>query len=144
MLLLCTAVTYGQRRRAGAAAPSPAQLSSIKVFPYDRMHDAFGDEITDLESDHLNEIDNSYMVKVEVSGKAGDYTGRQAIVTVREGSKLLITRNTLVGILNENGKYFVPIWIYGPLCSPTTIEARLTGPGKPSTMTKKINFACGE
>ena len=142
LLVIFGTSAHGQRRKPAAA--SPAQLSSIKVIPYDRMHDTFSDEITDLESDHLNQIDNSYLVKIEVTGKAGDFSSRQVVVTVREGNKLLLTRNTLVGIFNTDGKYFVPVWIYGPLCSPTTIEARLTGPGKPSTLRKKINFFCGE
>jgi hypothetical protein len=143
LLVIFGTAADGQRRKAAAAA-SPAQLSKIKVIPYDRMQDTFSDEITDLESDHLNQIDNSYLVKIEVSGKAGDYSSRLVVVTVREGNKLLLTRSTMVGILNDNGKYFIPVWIYGPLCSPTTIEARLTGQSKISTLKKKINFQCGE
>src|SRR5918911_4485543 len=87
LILICSAATYGQRRGPGTAT-SPSALSSIKVIPYDRMHDTFADEITDPESDHLNLIDNSYLVKVEVTGKAGDYVNRQVNVTVREGGKL--------------------------------------------------------
>jgi len=144
LLFICGTAAYGQRRRGRGADSSTAQLTEIKVIPYDRMHDAFSDEITDPESDHLNQIDNSYLVKIEVSGKAGDYANRRVLVTVREGNRLLLTQNMMVGILNDNGKYFIPIWIYGPLCSPTTITATLTGQGKPSTLKKKINFQCGE
>jgi hypothetical protein len=50
----------------------------------------------------------------------------------------------MVGIFNENGKYFVPVWIYMSPCSPTVIQATLIGQKPISTITKRLLFACGE
>jgi hypothetical protein len=116
----------------------------MKIIPYHRSSDTFADDIADSQDEHLNELDLSFLVKVEVSGKAGEYSDRNVVITVREGSKLIVNTNTMVGIYNENGKYYVPAWIYGPLCSPITVEARLTGQRQPSTIRKTLKFQCGE
>jgi hypothetical protein len=143
LLAICTTAAYAQRRRA-AAANAPSEITGMKVIPYDRTSDTFSDDIADSSDERLNELDLSFLVKVEVSGKAGEYADRNVEVTVREGNKLILTRTTMVGIFNQNGKYFVPFWIYGPLCQPTVIQATLTGQRRPSTIRKKLNFQCGE
>jgi hypothetical protein len=142
LLIICGTVAYGQKRKESSASPST--LSEMKILPYDRMSDTFSEDISNSQDGHLNEIDQSYLVKVIVSGKAGDYSNRQVEITVREGNKLLVTRTTLVGIFNETGKYFIPVWIYGPLCQPTVIQATLLGQRQPSTIRKRLNFECGE
>lgn len=142
MVVVCAAVAYGQGQ--GAAAGSPSTLTGMKILPYNRGSDSFADDIADSQEERLNEIDLSFLVKVEVSGKAGEYAGRNVVVTVHEGKKLILTRDTMVGIFNENGKYYVPVWIYGPLCQPTTIEAKIVGQKEPSTIKKTLKFQCGE
>ena len=131
-----------QRRRG--EAPPAAKITGMKILPYNRMSDSFGEDILESEQGGFNELDLSFLVKVEVTGKAGEFSARQVIVTVVEGGKQILLRNQMLGIYNENGKYFAIAWIYGPLCSSTTITARLTGPGPVSTIKKKIEFQCGE
>lgn len=143
LLVICGAGAYGQRRKA-AAASSASKITGIKVIPYDRTSDTFSDDIADSKDERLNEIDLSFLVKVEVSGKAGDYAGRNVEVTVREGNKLLLSRITMLGIFNQQGKYYVPVWIYGPLCQPTTIQATVQGQRPASTIKKTLQFQCGE
>ena len=142
LLVICAAGAYGQRRKA--AASSASKITGIKVIPYNRMSDTFSDDIADSKDERLNELDLSFLVKVEVSGKAGDYAGRNVEVTVREGNKLLLSRITMLGIFNEQGKYYVPVWIYGPLCQPTTIQATVQGQRPASTIKKTLQFQCGE
>jgi hypothetical protein len=149
MLAVCATIAYGQkptgqRRRGAKTSASPSRLSGMKIIPYNRMTDTFEDDIADSKEGHLNEIDLSYLVKVEVSGKAGEYSDRSVEITVREGNKLTLTRNTMVGIFNENGKYFVPVWIYMSPCSPTVIQATLIGQRPASTIRKRLLFQCGE
>jgi hypothetical protein len=143
LLITCAAVSYGQKRGAAAAA-SPSKITGIKVIPYDRTSDTFSDDIVDSKEERLNELDLSFLVKIEVSGKAGEYAGRNVEVTVREGNKLLLSRITMLGIFNEQGKHYVPVWIYGPLCQPTTIQATVQGQRPASTIRKTLKFQCGE
>src|SRR4051812_14223201 len=149
MLAVCATTAYGQKpngqRRGGAnTSASRSRLSGMKIIPYNRMTDTFEDDIADSKEGHLNEIDLSYLVKVEVSGKAGEYSDRSVEITVREGNKVTLTRSTMVGIFNEQGKYFVPVWIYMSPCSPTVIQARLIGQRPVSTIQKRLLFQCGE
>ena len=144
LLLVCTTAADAQRRRRAAPAGSPATLSAMKIIPYHRMSDTFNDDIANSQDEHLNELDLSFLVKVEVSGKAGEYSNRNVVITVREGGKLIVNQNMMVGIFNENGKHYAAAWIYGPLCNPTTVEARLTGQRQPSTIRKTLKFQCGE
>jgi hypothetical protein len=143
LFAICASAAYAQRRRA-AAAGSPIELTAMKILPYDRGSDTFSDDISDSPEERLNELDLSFLVKVEVSGKSGEYADRNVTVTVREGNKLLLTRTTMLGIFNENGKYYVPVWIYGPLCQPTTVQATLSGQSRHSTIRKTLKFQCGE
>jgi hypothetical protein len=142
LLIICAAGAYGQKRKA--AASSPSKITGMKVIPYNRNDDTFSDDIADSKDERLNELDLSFLVKVEVSGKAGEYADRNVEVTVREGNKLLLSRVTMLGIFNEQGKYYVPVWIYGPLCQPTTIQATVQGQRPASTIRKILKFQCGE
>ena len=144
LLIICAAGASGQRRKAAAPVSSPAKITGIKVIPYNRNDDTFSDDIANSKEERLNELDLSFLVKIEVSGKAGDYAGHNVEVTVREGGKLILSRVTMLGIFNEQGKYYVPVWIYGPLCQPTTIQATVQGQRLASSIKRTLQFQCGE
>jgi len=108
------------------------------------MSDTFSADMADSDQTLFNDLDISLLVKVEVSGKAGDFASRNVEITARQGNKLILNRNAGVGIFNENGKYYVTAWVYRPLCQDTTIQARLLGQGRPSVIKKTISANCGE
>lgn len=143
LLAICTTAAYAQRRRGGTPS-SPSRLSGMKIIPYNGMSDTFSDDIADTDHALFNGLDTSLLVKVEVSGKAGEYSDRNIEITARQGNKLVLTRNAMVGIYNENGKYYATAWIYGPICQDTTIQARLLGQRQPSIIRKKVGANCGE
>jgi hypothetical protein len=142
LLIVCAAGAYGQGRKAAASPPS--KITGMKVIPYNRNDDSFSEDIAGSKEERLNELDLSFLVKIEVSGKAGDYAGRNVEITVREGNKLILSRVTMLGIFNDKGKYYVPVWIYGPLCQPTTIQATVQGQRPASTIKRTLQFQCGE
>ena len=145
LIIVCTAAAYAQRRRGrGGAASSPSQLSSMKVIPYNGGSDTFGDNIADTDHDLFNDLDTSLLVKVEVSGKAGDFADRNVEIIARQGNKVILSRTAMVGIFNERGTYYVTAWIYNPICQDTNIQARLLGQRQPSIIRKKIGANCGE
>jgi hypothetical protein len=144
LLSICTTAAYAQRRRGGAAASSPARLSEMKILPYNGASDTFGDNIVGTDHSLFNDLDTSLLVKVEVSGKAGEYSDRNVEITARQGNKLILTRNAMVGIYNESGKYYVTAWIPNPLCQDTIIQARLLGQRQPSIIKKTVTANCGE
>jgi hypothetical protein len=144
LISICTTAAYGQRRRAAAPAGPPARLSEMKILPYNGMSDTFGDNMAVGDSSLFNDLDISLLVKVEVSGKAGEYSDRNVEITARQGNKLLLTKTSMVGIYNESGKYFVTAWINNPICQDITIQARLLGQRQPSVIKKTIRANCGE
>ena len=147
LVAICAAGAEAQRRRrpapAAPAAPT-ARLTAMKVLPYNGALDSFGDDIADSGNALFNDLDTSLLVKVEVSGKAGEYSDRNVEITVRQGTKVMLSKTAMVGIYNENGKYYVTAWINNPLCQDTTIQARLLGQRQPSIIRKKIGANCGE
>ena len=144
LLIICTTAAHAQRRRGGTPAASASRLSEMKIIPYNGNSDTFSDNITGTDSALFNDLDTSLLVKVEVSGKAGEYADRNVEITARQGRKVILTRNAMVGIFNENGKYYVTAWIYNPLCQDTIIQARLLGQRQPSVIRKTITANCGE
>jgi hypothetical protein len=145
MLIICATVGYGQgRRRRGTTPQASARLSGMKIIPYNGNLDTFGEDMAVSGAPLFNDLDTSLLVKVEVEGKAGDYSDRNIEITVRQGKKLILTRNAMVGIYNERGKYYATAWIYGPICQDITIQARLLGQRQPSIIKKTIGANCGE
>ncbi len=144
LVTICTTAAYAQRRRGGVPPSSPSRLSEMKIIPYNGGNDTFGDNIADTDHALFNDLDTSLLVKVEVSGKAGEYSDRSVVITARQGNKVILTRNAMVGIFNENGKYYVTAWINNPLCQSTTIQAQLLGQRQPSIIKKTIGANCGE
>jgi hypothetical protein len=144
LLTICTTAAYGQRRRGGVAASPSARLSEMKILPYNGGSDTFGENMAEGDHSLFNDLDTSLLVKVEVSGKAGEYSDRNVEITVRQGNKVLLSRNAMVGIYNESGKYYVTAWINNPICQDITIQARLLGQRQPSVINKKITANCGE
>ena len=147
LLVLCAAAAQAQRRRrsaGGAESGPPAQLTAMKILPYNQMTDTFEDDMSNSDRSFFNDLETSFLVKVEVTGKAGEFSNRNVQITVLQGNKQILSRLAGVGIYNEGGKFYVPVWIYGPICQDTTIQARLTGQRQPSTLKKTITANCGE
>jgi hypothetical protein len=144
LLVITATAGYGQRRRSGTTVSSSARLSGMKIIPYDGNSDTFGEDIAVSGQALFNDLDTSLLVKVEVEGKAGDYSSRNIEITARQGNKLILTRNAMIGVYNEKGKYYATAWIYGPICQDTTIQARLLGQRQPSVIKKRIGANCGE
>ena len=131
--------------RAQQTTPAAYKLTNVKIVPFEGATGKFEDEIK-LSSDKsfFNELSKSLMVVVKVSGKSGDYANRNLEVTVTEGKKSKLKQTTMVGILNEAGKFYVPVWLYAPMCGEVTISARITGQTTAARQTRKILFQCGE
>ena len=144
LVTVCTTATYAQRRRGAVPAGPPARLSEMKVIPYNGSDDTFGDNIAGEGNSLFNDLDTSLLVKVEVTGKAGEFSDRNVEITARQGGKVVLTRNAMVGIYNSNGKYYVTAWINNPVCQDTIIQARLLGQRQPSVIKKTIGANCGE
>jgi hypothetical protein len=116
----------------------------MKILPYNGGSDSFGDNIADGGNPLFNDLDTSLLVKVEVSGKAGEYADRNVEITARQGNKVILSRTAMVGIFNESGKYYVTAWIPNPICQDINIQARLLGQRQPSIIRKRIGANCGE
>ena len=126
-------------------APAAYKLTGLKIVPFEGVTGKFEDEIKpNSDTSFFNELSKSLMVVVEVSGKAGDYANRNVEITVTEGKKSKLRQTAMIGILNDAGKFYVPVWLYAPMCGELTINARITGQTTAARQTRKILFQCGE
>jgi hypothetical protein len=90
---------------------------------------------------------NSTLVLVEVSGKSsGDEVPpiRKVELTATTPQKPLVKRTVEIGSFGNGGKFYAAFWLYETGCQPVTLVARIIGQTQPSTVTRKIPFACGE
>ncbi|HEX9931206.1 MAG TPA: hypothetical protein VGB02_21935 [Pyrinomonadaceae bacterium] len=125
--------------------PAAYKLTNVKIVPFEGVTGKFEDEIkSNSDKTFFNELSKSLMVIVEVSGKSDDYANRNLEVIVTEGKKSKLKQTTMIGILNEAGKFYVPVWLYAPMCGEVTINARIIGQIAAAKQTRKILFQCGE
>lgn len=122
------------------------KIARLKIQTFNQVLDAFSDDISDKkENEFWNALDTSLFVTVEVSGEVGSYvSGRRVEVTAYEGRKLILRRVANLGVINNDGKYYVPIWLYGGFCQPVTIRARFLGQQQALVIKKRLFFNCGE
>jgi hypothetical protein len=97
------------------------------------------------------EPSSATLVLVEVSGKPGAYepSRKVEITAVRKGtgrrSRPSSVRKVVeTGILSSKGRWVAPLWLDGTGCDPVTIRARLLGQGASASVTRTIEFQCGE
>ena len=127
-------------------AAAPYKITNIKIVPFDLQSGEFQLEITpNDERSFFNEIALRYLVTVEVEGEKGTFeVGREVEIIVMEGKKQRAKKTEQIGLIADNGKVYVPLWIDNPLCDETTVTARIVGQKTVSTMKRKASFICGE
>ena len=138
-LLTATAV-FAQKSKPS----KPYSISSIKIVEFDESEGKFGEEVT-KDTFFGNDFSTSLLVTIELSGEPGSIVTRRNVrVTVTEGRKVTFTRLAIPGILNQAGKYYIPLWVYGPICDNLKIRAAVTGQTTISTLSRTVNAHCGE
>ena len=125
---------------------APYKLAAIHIIPYEQSIGKFESEIrAGTQPGYINELSKSLFVVVEVSGKEGEYAaGRKVTITVTQGKKPKASRSEELGLIGTGGRFYIPIFLHAPMCDDIVITARLTGQRTPSTLTRKIQFDCGE
>jgi hypothetical protein len=85
------------------------------------------------------------LVVVEITGEPGAFDPRRKVVlTATDAHTLNFTKTSEVGILSEEGKFFVGFWLYNTGCYPMTLTARLTRQSRAAFVQRVINFQCGD
>jgi len=129
------------------AQQTPAyKISNVKISPFEQTTGKFEDEITASDDrSFFNDLSKGLFVTVEITGKPESYEAkRQLEVTVMEGAKVKLKKVYMAGILNEQGKFYFPVWLDAPMCSEVKITARILGQKTAATTTRKVAFQCGE
>ena len=140
VFLLVATAAFAQKSKPS----KPYKISSIKIVEYDESDGKIGDEVT-KDTFFGNDFSTSLLVTVELSGDPGSIEMRRNVrLTVTEGRKVISSRLAIPGILNSDGKYFIPLMVYGPLCDNIRIKATVTGQTTLSTMSRTVNAHCGE
>lgn len=147
IIMSLVSIAFGVTALAQKPKPAPAyKITAIKIVPFNEASGKFEDEIIKgSERSFFNDLSISLFVTFEVSGEAGSFeTGRKIVIKVTEGKKVKFSKSEQVGLIGAEGKYFVPVWLYSPMCSDVKITASLAGQKAVSTMTRRVPFLCGE
>lgn len=124
--------------------PAPYKITAIKVVPFDEILGQFREPV-DPEQWFGNDLSMSLFVTIELTGDAGGYVPKRNVqITVREGKKVKLSRIAYPGVFSEQGKYYVPVWLYGSMCDIVKITASVTGQKPRSSLSRTVNFHCGE
>lgn len=139
-ICLFTSVSLAQKAKAVA----PYLITNISVTPFDEITGNFREPVTP-DQWFGNDLSMSLLAKIELTGPAGEFVAnRKVAIKVTEGKKVIVSRIGYPGVFSESGKYYVPVWIYGSLCDIVKISASMTGQTKKSSMSRTVNFHCGE
>lgn len=147
VVILLAVLAFATVEAAAQTKPvAPYSITAIRVMPYEASQGKFLEELKPDEfGGYFNDLDKSLLVLVEVTGPAGEYvTGRRVSVRVTEGKKVKLNKVGYPGVLNENGKYWIPIWLESAMCDEVVITASMVGQTKKSSMKRSLNFMCGE
>lgn len=95
---------------------------------------------------------HSTLVLVVVQGPPGQYLGDVHVGTLAQSVPLehstprdtLNIGETRLRRTNDDGQYFVPIWLYDTGCSTIEVHAWITGARETTERTETIPFMCGE
>jgi hypothetical protein len=139
LLVLPAGSVYAQAKKV-----ADYKITAIKIISFDEQTGKFGGEV-DAEQWFGNALDISLFASIELTGPAGEFVpNRNVSVTVTEGKKIKLRKTAFPGVLSENGKYYIPVWLYGSMCDPVKLTAAVTGQQTRSTLSRTINFHCGE
>lgn len=124
----------------------PYKIEKIKIVPFDEASGEFEPEfVNGTDRTFFNDLSTSLFVTVIVEGEAGSFeVGRKLQITVTEGKRVKYTKTEQVGLIGSGGRYHVPVWLYGSMCSDVKITAKLIGQAKIQTVTRTVRFLCGE
>jgi hypothetical protein len=140
-LLLAMGATTSFSQKTKVA---PYKITAINVVPFDEITGKFREPV---EPDQWfgNDLSMSLFVTIELTGPPGEFVAeRKVSIRAVEGKKVKLSRLGWPGVFSETGKYYVPVWLYGSMCDPVKITATMTGQTKKSTMSRTVNFHCGE
>ena len=119
----------------------------MKVVPFSQRTNSFLPEITnDRDFSAWNELNLSLFVTIQVTGRVGSYSPKRKVeITAYKDGRVFLKRISELGVLDEGtGKYYIPVWLYGPFCRKVTIKARLVGQQEGSSLQRTLDFQCGE
>ena len=147
LLILCFETALVNAQKTIAPKTPDYKISNLKIVPYDSYKGEFEEEIKpdDKDRSFFNDYSISLLVVVEVSIEKGGYEAARTVqITVTEGKKIKKTKTEQMPPVEDNGKYYVPLWLEAGMCDTLTITAKINGQKTASTKTRTVLFACGE
>ena len=138
-VLVVTTSTFAQK-------VAPYKITAIRILPFNEISGKFEDELApDSGGGYFNDLSKSILALIEITGPKGEYADKRNVsIRVTEGRKLKLAKIAYPGVLSDTGKYYVPVWLYGSMCSKLTITATMTGQTTRSSMKRSLDFMCGE
>jgi hypothetical protein len=140
LLVLVTATgTFAQK-------VGPYKITGIRIMPFDGNTGKFEDELAvDGRGGYFNDLDKAILAIIEITGPAGQYADKRGVsIRVTEGKKVKLSKIDYPGVMNENGKFYLPVFLYSAMCDQVTITATMTGQTQKSSMKRQLDFMCGE
>ncbi|CAN5301343.1 hypothetical protein BH10ACI1_BH10ACI1_20280 [soil metagenome] len=147
LLILLSGVIFVTAQRTKVSTTPDYKITNLKIVPFDSFTGEFQDAIKtgDTERTFFNDYSISLLVTVEVSAEKGGYESARAVqISAVEGRKIKKTKTEPMVPMEDNGKYYVPLWLDAGMCNTVKITAKITGQKTVATMSRSVMFNCGE
>ena len=151
MLLMLMGSSFASTLSAQRKPPLPYTISAVKVMLFYEHTGTFSQDILAEPKIILRNRrtaqgrSTTTLVVIELTGEPEAFDPqRKLIFTATDSHTLKFKKTYTVGILSEEGKFFIGFWLYDTGCYPVTLTAHLTGQPSSSFTKQVINFNCGD
>jgi hypothetical protein len=137
--------------RAQRNPPLPYTISALKALLFYEHTGTFSEDVLAEPKIVLRNRrtaqgrSTAILVVIELTGEPEAFDPQRKLVFAATDSHTLKFRKTYtVGLLSEEGKFFIGFWLYDTGCYPVTLTAHLTGQPSSDLIKQVINFSCGD
>jgi hypothetical protein len=151
MLLMVMGYGFASTVSAQRKPPLPYTISALKAMLFYEHTGTFSQDILAEPKVVIRNRrtaqgrSTATLVVIELTGEPETFDPQRKLVfAATDLHSLKFKKTSTVGILSEEGKFFIGFWLYNTGCYPVTLTARLTGQPSPVFIKQVINFSCGD
>ncbi|HEV2914035.1 MAG TPA: hypothetical protein VGX92_12205 [Pyrinomonadaceae bacterium] len=151
LLMLLTAALMETTAAAQSGRREPFEIKSMQARLFMSRDGSLGedlfasDEARILWNIGVHYSSDSVLVIVEIAGPPDEREPyRRLALTATSGRRVLLNGSVPIYNFFDDARYHAAFIVHGTGCEPVKLTARILGQRKPATMTRLINFQCGE
>lgn len=151
LLILFTMIFLEPAAQAQGRGAESFQIKSMQAKLFKNDEGVFGDDLIGsgeaqvIWNVGVNYISDTVLVIVEVAGTPGVYESKPRLVfTATAGRRVIMSKSVGIYWIKDNGTFNLAFLVPTSGCDPIKLSARFPAQRRSATLTKLLNFQCGE